>query len=118
MCFNGKARIIQTIQNDKQKNESIDYFDLNWNLLDFRQNFPNSSKPYERPESLNQMIEYAEILSEGEIFVRIDFYEINKKPVFSEFTFYSDSGTAEFEPYEWDLKLGSFIELPIKEEVK
>jgi len=31
--FNGEPLIIQTIQNDKQPNETIDYFDCNWNLL-------------------------------------------------------------------------------------
>ena len=113
-CFNGKPKIIQTIQNDKQKNESIDYFDTEWNLLELRQNFPNSEKPFEKPEKLSEMLTLAETLAkDSSPFIRVDFYEINGMVYFSEFTFYSDAGLAKFEPEEWDRILGSWIQLPV-----
>ncbi len=31
---------------------------------------------------------------------------------FSEYTFFTDSGLAEFEPNDWDKKLGDMINLP------
>lgn len=43
-CFDGEPYIIQAIQNDKQPNESVDYFDAHWNRLSLRQNFPNRMK--------------------------------------------------------------------------
>ena len=108
--FNGEPKIIQTIQNDKMPNETIDYFDTDWNLLDLRQNYPNSKNPLPRPETLNEMLELARILAKDTApFIRTDFYEINGKVYFSEFTFYSDSGFAKFTPEEWDLKLGNWI---------
>lgn len=40
--FGGEPKLIQAIQNDKTPEETIDYFDPEWNRLDLRQNFPNS----------------------------------------------------------------------------
>lgn len=111
MTFGGKAEIIQSIQNDKTKNETIDYFDRDWNLLDVRQNFPNSEIPLPRPSSLPKMLELAESFAKGFKFLRVDFYQVNGKIYFSEFTFYSDSGTAAFVPESWDLKLGNMIKI-------
>lgn len=115
MCFGGVPRIVQTIQNDKTPYETIDYFDVEWNLLDLRQNFPNSEKPLCRPHSFSKMLELATILSQGQPFLRVDFYEIDEKPIFSELTFFSDSGTASFNPTTWDQKLGDWIDFDMLE---
>lgn len=111
-CFSGKPELFQVIQNDKSKYETIDYFDVSWNKLDLRQNFPNSKTPLPKPEKIEEMLEIATKLSRGIPFVRVDLYEVNKKVYFSEMTFFSDAGFAKFEPEEWDYKLGQLIELP------
>ncbi len=112
MCFDGVPKIIQTIQGDKTPAETIDYFDTEWNLLDMRQNYPNSTQPLERPKSLEQMLSFAKDMSVGHPFLRVDFYEREGFPLFSEFTFFSDSGMAAFHPEEWDVMLGEWINLP------
>lgn len=117
MTFDGEPKIIQTIQNDKTQNETIDYFDEQWNLLDLRQNYPNSKIPLQRPETLEQMLDLARRMSEGHPFLRVDFYEIEGKVYFSEYTFFSDAGMAIFTPEEWDTKLGEWITLPRKTEM-
>ena len=113
-CFGGEPKLIQSIQNDKTAEESIDYFDTNWDLLDMRQNYPNSANPLPRPQGLEEMLSYARVLSAGHPFLRTDFYSINGKVYFSEFTFYSDGGMAVFYPSTWDLELGKSIVLPEK----
>lgn len=110
-CFMGKPKIIQVIQGDKTSNESIDYFDEKWNLLDLRQNFPNSQNHISKPNELIEMLKLASKLSKGIPFVRVDFYVIYGHVIFSEFTFYSDSGAERFYPDEWDRKLGDLIGL-------
>ena len=110
-CFNGKPKLIQAIQNDKQPNESIDYFDTEWNRLELRQNFPNSATPYAKPEQLGEMLKLVEQLSSGMKHIRVDLYVINNKVMFSELTFFSDSGFAEFHPAQWDEELGNWIEI-------
>lgn len=115
-CFNGEPKIIQSIQNDKQEDESIDYFDVNWNRIDMRQNFPNSEKPLPKPGCLKQMVELARKLSScKKNFIRVDLYEINGKIYFSEYTFFSDAGFAPFDPEDWDNKLGELVRLSINE---
>lgn len=111
--FGGKPKLIQAIQNDKTAEETIDYFDTDWNLLDLRQNFPNSKEPLSRPRNLEQMISLAEELAiVVPTFLRVDFYEINGRLYFSEFTFFSDSGMKKFHPQKWDNELGDLIKLP------
>ncbi len=111
-CFDGEPKIIQTIQNDKQPNESIDYFDTDWNLLELRQNFPNSDNPLPKPLLLVKMLDLARALSKKKKgFLRVDLYQINGEIYFSEYTFFSDGGVAEFHPREWDHKLGDCISL-------
>ena len=112
LCFEGEPRIIQTIQNDKTAHETIDYFDPDWKLLPFRQNYPNSTVPTARPKQLSEMLEIAKRLSSGFHFLRVDLYEINGEIFFSVFTFFSDAGFAPFEPEEWNRILGSWIHLP------
>jgi len=110
--FNGYPKIIQMISNDKTKDETIDYFDTEWNRLDLRQNYPNSVIIPPKPHTLNEMLELSAKCSEGFPFLRTDWYEVDGKVYFSEFTFYSDGGMEPFTPTYWDKKLGELIELP------
>ena len=112
-CFDGKATICQTIQNDKQPNETIDYFDRDWNLLDLKQNYPNSPDPLKKPTCYDEMLKIADVLAQDKkSFLRVDLYFINGSIYFSEYTMFSDSGLAVFHPAEWDQRLGEMICLP------
>lgn len=113
--FNGEPYLIQVIQNDKTENETIDYFDIDWNLLELRQNFPNSLNHIRRPKVLNELLELARKLSVGIPFVRTDFYITRDRLYFSEFTFFSDSGCERFFPSTWDRKLGDMLKLSREE---
>jgi len=111
--FNGEAKIIQMIQNDKTNYETIDYFDTDWKLLPFIQNHPNSEKTLEKPKQLSDMIDLVNKLSShfNIPFLRIDIYIHKNKLYFSEFTFFSDAGFAKFNPEEYDTKLGEMIKI-------
>ncbi len=110
-CFDGEPYICQVIQNDKQRNETIDYFDMDYNKLKLRQNYPNSKKPLPKPEKYKEMQELCRQLTKGIPFVRCDLYYANNKILFSEFTFFSDAGFEPFHPKKWDLVLGEKIKL-------
>lgn len=112
--FSGEPFMIQSIQNDKTKEESIDYFDTSWKLLALRQNYPNSKEPLKRPITLEKILKLSAKCSKGFPFLRTDWYEVNGEVYFSEFTFYSDAGHELFHPDEWDRKLGDLIVLPQK----
>ena len=112
-CFNGEPYIVQTIKNDKTSYETIDYFDMDWNRLDLKQNFENSEVPLSKPSNFEEMKEMAAKLSKGFPFIRVDLYSVDGHIYFSEFTFFSDAGYAEFHPAEWDKILGDKIDLSI-----
>lgn len=112
-CFNGEPKIIQQIQNDKQDDETVDYFSTEWERLNMMQRFPNSKHPVEKPNRLGEMLEIARKLSSGISFLRVDMYSINEHILFSEHTFYTDAGYSVFEPEteNWDERLGEWIDL-------
>ena len=60
------------------------------------------------------MIKIATKLSKDIPFVRIDLYEIHEQVYFSEMTFYPCAGWLPFDPPEWDLELGKYIQLPVE----
>ena len=115
MCFNGKVKCIFTCT-DRYAPEGlkVTFFDTNWGKMPFKRHYPIDKNPIEKPHSFDEMVHLSEKLSKGIPFVRVDFYEINRKPYFGEMTFYPGTGMEEFTPREWDDILGSWIELPPK----
>ena len=112
--FSGEPYLIQAVFDDKTRDETINYYDLDWNLLPFRQNYPNNPDDVPKPVALGTILALAEKLAQPfQYFARVDFYEVNGKVIFSEFTFFSDNGMAAFTPQCWDEKLGDMIHLPV-----
>lgn len=113
MCFNGKVEYT-FVCSERFSNEGlkVTFFDRNWNVMDFERRYPKSKTSISKPENYEMMLAFAEQLSKGIPFVRVDFYEINKKLFFGELTFFPGSGFEEFTPDEWDTKIGNLISLP------
>lgn len=109
--FNGIAKFMM-INKDRNHETKADYFDRNFEWLDFTWGYPHSEKKPQKPENFDLMIELAEKLANGLTEVRVDFYESNHKVYFGELTFFDGSGFEAIEPVEWDLRLGSFFKLP------
>lgn len=115
MCFNGEVKCIFVCsEREEADGVKVTFFDNDWNLLNFTRKYEMSKKNISKPISLRKMIELAEKLSEGIPFVRVDFYEIDKKPYFGEMTFFPGSGFEKFSPEIWDKKLGSWMDIPYK----
>ncbi len=113
MCFNGKAKC-SFVCSERFSNNGlkVTFFDREWNKMPFERHYPSSDKLIEKPVNYEKMIELAEVLSENIPFVRVDFYEVKGQLYFGELTFYPGAGWEEFEPEEWDRKLGEWITLP------
>lgn len=112
LCFGGRARCAFTCTGRDEADLRVDFFDLEWNHLPFTRHYPNADIPPAVPVRLNEMIALSERLAESIPFVRVDYYEIAGKLYFGEMTFYPGSGFEEFDPEEWDERLGSWLELP------
>ena len=116
-CFNGEPECILVANKrtwtDKGVNTySLSMFDQNWNnisdlALDNR-NVHFGGQTLAKPKSLDLMLDYARKLSKGFYEVRVDFYEIDDKPVFGELTFTTGYGSYKTSFYEY---LGTKIDI-------
>lgn len=114
MCFNGKV-LCSFVCSDRFSKDGlkVTFFDRDWNVLPFERHYPKSKEPIPKPLNYNKMINFAEKLSRGIPFVRVDFYEINNKLYFGELTFFPGSGFEEFTPESADRELGDWLKLPV-----
>ena len=113
--FDGKATTIYIVTDRMRKDVDtcIDYYDMDFNHLDFRSgNYPNTTKKIEKPAKFDEMKKLAEQLGTGFPHVRVDFYQVDGKVYFGELTFFTSCGFLPFVPEEWDYKFGEMFPLP------
>lgn len=115
-CFNGEPKFM-LLSADRMKTGSTktDFFDAEYNHLPFTHGHPNQDCAIPKPDGFEKMKDLAAILSEGIPSVRVDFYDINGRVFFGEFTFFSSGGMCPFEPEEWDYTFGDWLKLPGRE---
>ena len=117
MMFNGKHKCsFVCTERHEREGLKVTFFDTEWNEMPFERHYPRSRKKIPKPESYEEMIACAGILSRSIPFVRIDFYEIGNKPYFGEITFYPGSGMEEFNPESWDRIMGDWLDISFKEQ--
>lgn len=113
-CFNGEPRFLYVSQGlTNHATACMSFLDLNWTFAAFRR---SDYEPLEylpkKPSSYEKMLEIAQCLSSGIPFVRVDLYEFDNQPMFSELTFSPCGGFMQFIPDEWDYKIGELLVLP------
>ena len=114
-CFNSDVKALFIAANRFTGNGlTFDFFDSDFNWLDFKWGHPNAAQTPQKPVMFDKMKELASELSKGIPHVRVDFYEINGKIYFGEMTFFTYSGFQKFDPIEWDKTFGDWLELPKK----
>ena len=114
-CFDGVVRLVM-INSDRNSNKptKADYFDRDFNWLDFTWGYQHAEIRPQKPEKFEEMLEIAEKLAKNLPHIRVDLYECNGQIYFGELTFFDGSGFDKIEPVEWDYKLGSMLHLPSK----
>ena len=115
-CFNGVPKFFSI--GSGGGHGAINHYDFEGNYLPglSRIEYPSDpSKKYEMPKNLNEMIEYAKILSKEFLFVRVDFYEIEGKTILGEMTFIPGAGSVKYKDNKYNKIVGSYLHLPIKE---
>ena len=120
-CFNGEPHYCQVIR-DRHSKETIDFYDMEWKHMPFVGLNPvaknglnpvanNGLNPVAKPQHLETMKEICRKLSKDMKFSRIDLYVIDDQEYFGEITLYPAAGFGEFNPAEWNAKLGDMIKL-------
>lgn len=111
-CFDGEPKAMLIASGRAAGHAMINYYDIDFNLLEFTTKYPNAKEPLRKPVTYDKMVEFSKILSKGYPHVRVDFYEVDGQLYFGELTFFSCSGFMPFEPKKWDKVFGDWIELP------
>lgn len=108
-CFNNDKEtkiLIQVIGNRTEEGYEVNFYDENWEKLDFYFGGILAKDKVKKPENLDKMIEIAKELSKDFDYSRIDLYNLEGKIYFGEITFCPNSGFKKAKPEFWDLKLG------------
>jgi len=96
-CFDGEVDSVMLCIGRETGNPKFYFFDKEWKMC--RYNKITIGLPDDftvpKPEGIDELFEIAADLSRGENFVRVDFYLVDGKPYFGEFTYFPSSG---FEP--------------------
>ncbi len=111
--FNGEAKLL-LIASERQKpgvDTKFDFYDMNLEHVDMRNQHENAAIPPEPPQSFPIMKELAEKISKGFVHLRVDFYEVDGKVYIGELTLYHGSGIMTFSPDKWYKILGDWIDL-------
>ena len=110
-CFNGVPKLMLYVTG-RQTVKHEDYFDMEGNHLHIQNGWTEAPVTPTLPACFEELKRMATVLSQGLTQVRMDFYEIDGKPYFGEYTFFNGGGFEPFKPDEWETRLGSWIELP------
>jgi hypothetical protein len=113
-CFNGEPQFIEVLSNRDNDIHKVTFipYSLNWEYLDWGRKKINHEDLISKPKSIKEMIKYARILSQPFPFVRVDFYEIDGKPLLSELTFTPAANIDSDYKMEVHRTLGGILELP------
>ena len=113
-CFNGNPTAILFIYFRFTGEMNVGFFDVDWNYLGIEHNKKKKFRDFaaenmpSAPCALKKMINASRVLSKDFPFVRVDFFEIDGKAVFSELTFTPAGG---FEPSQVNVNGKTMAEL-------
>lgn len=120
-CFNGTVHAVLVAANRQNKDQELtfDYYDSTFKKLNLTNHWhPNSKDIIDKPISFDKMVGLASKMSKGFPHVRIDFYEVNGKIYFGEYTFYDMGGYLILSPDSWSQEWGDLIDLSLAYEYK
>lgn len=109
-CYRGQVKYI-VVDVDRYVEHKRNFYDRHWNNLNVTSDCPAADREIERPQHLDDMIMFAETLSDDFPFVRVDLYYVDGKVYFGELTFYPWSGYVQYTPDEADYAFGKDFDL-------
>lgn len=99
--FHGRVAFIYVITG-REGDFCCTLYTRDWQRIAADMSFATNPQPIEPPASLQEMIRAAETLADDLPFVRVDFYEVDGRPLLGEMTFYPGSGLDAFHPHDFD----------------
>ena len=116
MCFEGEPKLIELHMGRFSEHQTQDFYNTKWEKTNISQgkdkHYGMSNLIVQKPDCLEEMLNYSRILAKGLHHLRVDWYIINGKLFFGELTFFDGSGFVSYDDPANDLLLGSWINLP------
>ena len=115
-CFNGEAKyVLCCIGRQEGQKPSFYFFDKEWNLQRLNRQGIEAPENFSipKPDGMDALFGYAEILSKPFPFVRVDFYLERGKAHFGELTFTPSGGFDYGRLPETDLLFGKMVDLDV-----
>lgn len=109
-CFFGEPKFL-FVATDRGYNTKFTFFDMTWNKLQVKNHYPIDAREIKKPINFDYMKKMASDLSSEFPFVRVDLYEVDSKVYFGELTFFHFSGQEPFEPYEFEIQFGNYLDI-------
>lgn len=111
-CFDGEPKIIGVYSNRFNGDLCQELYDVDWNLInEHTGHYGLPENLTEKPENLEQMLEYARKISAGFRHVRVDFFNPDNKLIFGEMTFTGSAGFGKYSSREFAERMGSYLNL-------
>lgn len=112
-CFHGKPYYISVDSGRGSGKHIKNIYDADWNLMKgYEMAFPCSDVSDPKPECLDELLQYARILSEDFLHARVDFFIVDGKVIFGEITFTNSAGFGNVSPYEFAKGMGDCLKIP------
>jgi RNA polymerase subunit RPABC4/transcription elongation factor Spt4 len=113
MCINGEPQFFLVASDRDSRGEAnLTTFSKEWSQLYYIKNEQKST--IAKPHSIEEMLKYATVLSNEFPFVRVDFYEIDGKPILGEMTFTPYGNIMTYFKDDVLMKYGQKLHLPQK----
>ena len=112
LCFQGEPQYIICVDGRHTDQYCHVVYDTQWNKQQVQIGESSFAADYSKPETLEEMLRIARILSADFPAARIDLYSIEGRIYFGEITFFPWSGYMEFHPDSFDQTLGEKFSLP------
>lgn len=110
-CLNGNVEFIQYCVCTADGLTYRTYYDKDFKEADFAVYRKMKSPFIPDEKNKEKLIEYAQILSSGFPFVRVDIFEVNETLYFGEMTFTPHCGNITISPSEYDAILGNKLDI-------
>ncbi|WP_165247919.1 ATP-grasp fold amidoligase family protein [Adlercreutzia sp. ZJ141] len=115
-CFDGVARFVQ-VDSGRFSQHIRNFYTTDWEFIDVEYGCANDKRLVQDPPiHFREMLDMAEMLSEGIPHVRVDFYDTGAQVFFGEMTFHHGGGVMDITPPFYDRLWGSYLSLPTTQE--
>lgn len=117
LCFHGEPKYIyvKTEHFDNGINREVGYpmsfYTTDWKYMDIKYKDIPTKSDLEKPPHLEEMLEISRVLSKDFPFVRVDFFENDKKLYVAEFSFAPWAGLRPYEPESMDYEMGEWLDI-------